>query len=226
MATISLIVSKLVENQPFLEEALARGIINYAALAEELQPRIEKELKKKIKSSAVMMALRRLSENMACAAPKKLFFTTHSRNTFRESDVTIKTGLFEMTVCKTESASRKIQKLHGIIDISKGDILGITSGIHEITIISNNRHKQKIEKLLETENDIKTIKGIASLTVKIPVSASDTVGMFYIATKALNWENINIVEILSTLTEMTFIIKEDDVPRAFEVLNNLLKSAD
>ncbi len=49
MVTIARIVEKHIEERPFVQEALSRGIINNAALAEELIPIVEKELKKKMK---------------------------------------------------------------------------------------------------------------------------------------------------------------------------------
>ena len=64
MPTIAHIAEKMVERKPFIEEAMAQGVINYASLAQILQPEIEKELKKKVKTSAVMMALRRTSEKL------------------------------------------------------------------------------------------------------------------------------------------------------------------
>ena len=97
-------------------------------------------------------------------------------------------------------------------------MLTITHGIYEITIIASSRLSKRIEKILENEQIIKSIYSLGALTVKIPISSFDTVGMFYNVTKILNWENINIVEIVSTLTEMTFILKEDDLSRAFDAL--------
>lgn len=49
-------------------------------------------------------------------------------------------------------------------------------------------------------------------------------GLFYKITRALNWENINIVDIISTWTEMSFIVKEDDIPKAFTVLKKIIKT--
>ena len=64
MVTISHLVKKKIEDKPFLQEALRRKLINYGALADELKPEIEKELQKKVKHSAVMMALRRLADQL------------------------------------------------------------------------------------------------------------------------------------------------------------------
>jgi len=64
MVTISHLTKKYIENSFLLKEYLEQGLINYAALAEKLKPKIERELGKKVKISAVMMALRRHSEKL------------------------------------------------------------------------------------------------------------------------------------------------------------------
>lgn len=218
MVTASHLVENIVEQKPFLEEALAKGIINYAALAETITPQIEHELKKKVKYSAVMMALRRLAEKLQ----KKL--VKGMKLQFKETDLTIKSDLFEVTILKSQSTAKTATKLYELVDLSKGDFLTITSGIYEITIIASKKYKNRIQKLLAQERIIKIIENLSCLTIKIPTEAVETVGFFYAITKALNWENINIVEIVSTLTELSFIIDEDDVAKAFTTLKEIIKS--
>ena len=217
MVTVSHLVESLVEKTPFLEEALSKGLINYAALAESLQPDIEKELKKQVKHSAVMMALRRLSEKL------EKNFIKQSQIHFKETDITIKSDLFEITFSKSQASINSIKKLYDRVDFSKGDFLTITYGVYEITIISNKRYKSKIQKIFEYEKTIKIIDNLSSLTIKVPMELVEQIGLFYTVTKALNWVNINIVEIVSTLTEMTFIVKEDDIPRTFNTIKKLVE---
>jgi aspartokinase len=119
----------------------------------------------------------------------------------------------------------KIKKLYEIADIDNGDFLTVTHGMYEIMIISNRKHKTKILDLLEDEKVIKVWDKLSSLTVRIPISASETVGVFYVITKAINWENINIVDIVSTLTEMTFVLDEDDVSKAFSAVKKLINES-
>ena len=76
MVTISRVVEKIVSENIFIQEALSRGIINYAAFAEEIKPRVEIELKEKVKDSAVMMALRRLQERIENKIIRKPQFKT------------------------------------------------------------------------------------------------------------------------------------------------------
>ena len=217
MATISHLVKNIVGKRPFLEEVLARGLVNYVNLAKNLQPEIEYEIKKEVKFSAIMMALRRISESLEEDIVK------HSSVKFRETDITVKSGLFEITVIKSQNIMNTIRKLYGLIDFSSGDYLTMTHGLYEVTIISANKHKNKIIKILEDEKITKIINNLSSLTIRIPIDAIETPGLFYILTKDLNWENINIVEIVSTLTELTFILKEEDVARAFNKLKDLTK---
>lgn len=215
MVTVAHLVEKIIEQKPFLQEALSKGIVNNAALAEELKPQIEKELKKKIKFSAVNMAVRRLSEKL-----EKSFVVQAKFD--KDCDLTIKSNLIEITVYKMENVQKYISKLYDVVDSKKGDLLTITQGIHEIMIITNRKHEKNVKKIFPERFIKKVIKKLSSITVNIPESSVETVGLFYIVTRALNWENINIVDIVSTYTEMTFIVKEDDTARSFEALKKLV----
>ena len=59
MKTITSCVQEIISSRPFLEEALARELINFSALAKDLNPTISEMLRKPVKDGAIMMALRR-----------------------------------------------------------------------------------------------------------------------------------------------------------------------
>jgi len=216
MVTATHIVRKLIGERPFLEEALAKGLVNYSAVAEDLKVEIEKELGKKVTSAAVMMALRREAERLSQSfIPKSL---TH----IQESDITLQSGLMEWTIARSSTVQSSIQELHKLAGGAEA-VMSVVTGVHETTLISNRKNKPHIKRAFTRERTISTLDNLAALTVRIPTSAVDTVGVFYTLTKALNWENINIVEIVSTYTELTLIVREDDAARAFTVLRKLLK---
>ena len=216
MVTVAHLVEKIIGRRPFLEEAVAKGIVNYAALADELKPEIDRELGINAKTSAIMMALRRLSDKL------KGSFIGQAPIKFRESDITIRSDLLEVTFVKSPAAVGIIKELYGIVDFRRGDFLTITQGIYEITVIASKKYKGEIMKLLKYESVIKEIDRLSSLTIKIPISAIDTVGVYYVVTKALNWENISIIEVVSTLTEMTFVLREKDISLAFNTVKGLI----
>ena len=119
MVTVSHLVEKVIEQKPFIQEALSNGIINNAALADQMLPEIEKELKKKVKFSAVNMAIRRLSEKLEQSFISKAKFNNNS-------DLTLKSNLIEITVYKMEYSQEYIGKLYSLVDIKGGDFLTIT----------------------------------------------------------------------------------------------------
>ena len=207
----------MIAERPIIQESLARGIINYGALADIIKPDIEKELNKEIKHSAVMMALRRHAEKLERKFEKKIKFN-------KDTDITIKSNLVEITVEKTPTIFKELEKLYKIVDFSKGDILTITQGNHEVTIISNDKYKDKVLKSLGKEKIISKIDDLVSLSISLPENAINEYGLFYLVGRALTWENISIVEVVSTFRELTLILKEKDSTKAFNAMQKLIKS--
>jgi len=216
MVTVTHIVEKIIRQKPYLEQALGRGIVNNAALAEEITPQIEKELRKKVKFSAVNMAIRRLSEKLEKKVEDKPALT-------RRYDILMRSDLIEFTVYKIRELPKYIKRLYDIVNLREGDFITITQGMNEVMIITNDRYDKKISSLFPEKSIKKTIKGLCSVTVNIPLKAVESVGLFYSITRALAWENINIVDIVSTLTELTFILNEEDGARAFDALRMMVK---
>jgi hypothetical protein len=216
MPTVAHLTRKTIEKKPFLEEALAEGIINNAALAEKMIPELERELKKKIKFSAVNLAIRRMAEGMQTKPVINLRFD-------KDTDITAKSNIIEIVLYKNDNIPEHIKKIYSLMDFKKGDFLTITQGINEVMIITNQKHEQKIMKILPNKIVKKKIKNLGTLTVNIPESAVEGIGLFYIISKALNWENISVIDMVSTYTEITLILKEEDTSRAFDILKKLIE---
>lgn len=216
MVTVSHLVEKIIEQKPFLQEALSRGIVNNAALAEQLIPQIEKELKKKVKFSAVNMAVRRLIEKLDNKFQAEIKFD-------KNSDLVLRSDLIMIPLYRTEDARKYLKELQNIVDFKKGDFLTITEGLYEIMIVTNDKYKNKIKELIPNRLIKKTFTNLSSVTIRVAIEALEMVGLFFLITRALAWENINIFEIVSTPTEMTLLFKEDDTGRAFDTLKRMIK---
>lgn len=214
MVTISRTVEKIIEERPFLQTALSKGLINYSALAEDIKPRVEKEMNEEVKTTAISMALRRVKEKLEKNFIRETKFE-------EDSDIFIKSDLFEITVKKSEETFSLIKEIYNVIDSEK-DFLTITQGLNQITIISNKRNRDKILEIIEEEKTIKEINNLAAISTTLPIDAINGVGYFYILTRAFAWENIPIIEIVSTLTELNFILKENDIPKAFNLFKEVI----
>ena len=216
MPTIAHITRKLVERRPFLEESLAEEIVNHSALAESLIPEIEKELKKKVKFSAVNLAIRRMSEDLE---KKKIINLKFDKQT----DITTKSRIVEIVLFKDKNLPEYLKKIYSLIDFRKGDFLTTTQGINELMIITNERNQEKIKKILPKRSIKRIIKKLCALSLNIPETSVEQIGLFYIVARAINWEGVNIVDIVSTYTEITILVKEEDSAKSLEALNRVIE---
>ncbi|HLG23752.1 MAG TPA: hypothetical protein VI564_02365 [Candidatus Nanoarchaeia archaeon] len=216
MVTVSHIVKKIVSEQPFVEEALGSNIINFANLAEELLPRIEKELSKKVNLPAVVMALRRYSEEVALHREKSKKFDY-------TSELIVKSNLCDYTFVKSPSMLKKLRTVHSLVNFERGDTLNIILGNNEVSVIINEKYVMSLSKFFAGEKVINKERGLVALTI---IFTSDdfthTPGVIFNAVRKLAWENINIYEIVSTMTELTFILSNKDSMRAYSVLQEMV----
>ena len=216
MVTISHIVKKIVSGQPFVEEALGKGIISVANMAEELLPKIESELGKKIKHSAVVMALRRHSEEIAehRKLSKKFDYT---------AELLMKTNISDFTFVKSLSLLAKLKNIHGIVNFERGDTLNIILGNNEVSIVINEKYTDSLVKFLKGEKILNREKDLVSLTIIFTADDfTHTPGIIFNAVRKLAWENINIYEIVSTMTELTFILNKKDSIKAYNALQEIV----
>ncbi len=216
MVTISHLVKKYVDSKPLLMEALSQNIVNFANLAEQMQDEIEKELDKRVKTSAIVMALRRYAEQMEQKSVQKKKFNY-------DSEIIMKTNLCDVTVLKNHQTFDKIKRLQNMVDYEKGDILNIIQGNYEITIILPQKYQAKLKELLTGEKILNIQKDLVSITLHYSKDFFYTPGVLANITRKLAWENINVFENISTMTELTFIIGSSDATRAYNVFQRLVE---
>jgi aspartokinase len=215
MVTVSHLVKKIVNDKPFLEEALSQKLISYGNLAEQIKPKIEEELGKEIKLSAIVMALRRYSDEIEGKGIKIAPFDY-------SSEITMKTNLCDFCVVKSPSLLSKLKQLYGMVNFEHGDTLNIVLGNYEVSIVINERHKDKLAKFLKGEKILSKESNLAALTIAFKGDFLHTPGIIFSVVRKLAWENINIYEVVSTLTELTLIMSKKDSIKAYDALYNLV----
>lgn len=213
MISISDALNEIISSQPFIEEGLSRGIVNYSAYAREIKPRIEKRLFKDIKEGAIVMALKRISENL-----KK---TSKNNISLNLTDLTLRSNLTEFTYLNSESLPDKQRALFNELINQKDVFCAVSQGIRETTFIANSLASLAIERNFTSENLVSKIESLSSITIHLPEETVKTPGVYYQILKLIAWDNINVVEVISTYTELTIVFKSEDVENAFSVLKNL-----
>ncbi|MEA2036457.1 MAG: hypothetical protein U9O94_03050 [Nanoarchaeota archaeon] len=214
MATVSHLVGKIIGSRPILNDAIEQGIISFGNLAEQLVPEIEEELSKNVKHSAVVMALRRYAEKVDKSFDKPKFDYN--------SEIIMKTNLCDISIRKSPALFSKLRKIYSIVDYEKGDVLNVIHGNYEVSIVSNMRHLDKIKKELKGEKILNVEKDLVSLSLGFSNDFLHTPGVISTVARNLNWENVNIFELVSTLTELTFIVSKKDSAKGYSCLQKLV----
>jgi len=215
MVSVSHIVRNLVEEKPLLYQGIVEGVISYAGLAEYLLPEIKKELGKEVKLPAIVMAVRRYSEVLK----KKSLLNSGFEF---DSDIIMKTGLADLTIVKSPASLEKVENLYPLVDYDRGDTLNIIQGNYEITIVISEKHLEDVKKILDGEKILNIEKNLVSLSISFSKEFLYTPGVISKVTRKLAWENINIFENISTMTELIYIISKKDSVRAYKALERLV----
>lgn len=72
MKTISSVVEEYIKAKPFLQSALAQGIINLTSLSRIIKEEIQDDSGKDVRNGAIVMALKRLSSDMEFRATHRI----------------------------------------------------------------------------------------------------------------------------------------------------------
>lgn len=214
MISIKDALKEIIFHYPLIEEGLSKGIINYSAFARIIKPQIEKRLYKQVHLSAIVMSLKRISDQLQS--------TDQLRNIpLNLTDLTVRSNLAEITLQNSDTLPEKTSQLFQQI-VGKKDILcALSEGVRETTFIISLELIDQMKKLFKDEIIVAQIKDLSSITIRLPQEVVYTPGVYYQILKNLAWEKINVIEVLSTYTEITIIIESKDVDRAFTILRNL-----
>ena len=218
MATISHLVKRAVNENSFLLEAMSKNLISYGNLAEQLKPGIEKELGKAVKESAIIMALRRHEEEL------DKFEKSFKKFKFK-GEIIVRTHVMDFNVVKSTNLLNKIRNIYGLVDFARGDTLNIILGSNEVSIVANEKYEDKLTDFLKGEKILNREFGLVALTIIFDnTSFMTTPGVIFSAIRKLAWEQVNIYEIVSTMTELTFILSKNDSMKAYNALQELVEN--
>jgi hypothetical protein len=215
MVTISHVVQDRLNKHVFLQEAINQGIVSFNKLADNLKPEIEQELGKKVRHNAVVMALRRYSEKLETKKEKAAFIY------FRET--LLKTDICYIVIEESETSVKTIQRLYDEVDFKHGGIFNLMQGNYEVSIVTNQRYKDKFLDLLSEENILKVVDDLVVISLTYSKDFSTTPGLLYNVSRFIAWEDINIYTVLHTPKELAFVISKKDTTRCYNALDRMVK---
>ncbi len=216
MKTISSVVENYIKKKPFLQSALAQGIINLTSLSRIIKPEIEGELGKDIRNGAIVMALKRLSDDLEFRATHRIVKVLKNIG-----EITVRSSLTDFTFLVSDSILENQTELLNEVNKNKDVFYTSSRGVNEINIVVSNSLDPVIEKLFDNERCTQKAENLSSITVKLPAENVSVPGIYYFIFQRLAWEGIVLYEVISTTNEFTILVNEDQVDIAFKTIKDL-----
>jgi len=218
--TISQAINTLISDSPFLEESLAMDLINISSLARIFKKDVERMTRKEVSESAIVMAIRRRPQH-------EYLKIAHKLSNFMSGlgDIIVRSGLSDFTFENSPGLNACQRQLIEVLSTQKDSFYTHSQGIYETTFIINSQYQKSIDDIFVEEKMLACKNNLSAITIKLPSHNTEVLGVYYYLLKKLAWAGINVCEIISTSNEVSFVVSENDVPRAFPLLMHIKKGS-
>ncbi len=212
-------VEEMIESRPFLSEALVKNLINFNHLAAYLREEIERKLGKEVKEPAIVMALRRYSEKIKSS-------NTKSGLAQMSCSLSLQTNICDFNLKKNLNVLGCVGDIGRIAAKESKGFINTIIGNKEVAVTLSSSLKDQFEEGLNPSDILTYSEDLVAITLTFSGDFLATPGIVFQTTRMLAWEHINVYEIVSTMNELTFVVKSSDSPRALGKLQFLtLQSA-
>jgi len=209
MVTVSQAVEDILMQDDIALAAAREGWLNLSSYARSIRPELQKVLHKDTQEGSIVTALSRLVANL----PPK----TQTTADLIQS-LAIHPNLEGMTYERTAEISAKIRDIYRTVNVDNKSYLTVTQGINEVTIVAEPRAAQVFRSELAGAQQIYDKANLVGITVKFTVGNLEVPSLIFALTRRLAYKNINIIEVVSTATELTYMIEKKDLSIALEQL--------
>lgn len=208
------VVSRLLDENPFIIELLKTGLINISSLAAKIHSDVEVEVENKVGAAAVSMAIRRYSRTAPTVPPLPRWP--------KHIDISTRNNLTEIAVRKSERTAELISQLSAEL-ISDGREVSVMMGSYEIVIYSNAQDVALVERRLRSIKKTSVIHPIGCVTVDWPPSTKDIPGIYFLITRVLAFGRVSIQSFHTIGSEMSIFVTEPNLLSAHRLISELLR---
>lgn len=212
MRRISDLVEEYVLETPLVEQHLSLGLINLSALARLLRPRLRRALLRPVSEASVVMALKRMGPRVAARTRRP------ATRAERPSDLTVRSNLVELTYHASDTMRQKHRRLLDRAGRVEPSFLTYTQGAAEVMLMVSAGLERTVLEVFAGERLVSRLRNLSAIVIRLAPSSVQTPGVYYAILKRLAWQDLNVVDVVSTRTEFTIVVSNDDVDRAFSAL--------
>jgi hypothetical protein len=209
MINIAQITENILLQDDVALAAARKGILNLSSYARSIQPQIRVVLLKDVQEGSIVAALSRLVTGLDTTLPEI---------TDVIQSLAVQSNLEGITYERSVEVASNIRKVYHQINIDDHTFLTVTQGINEVTIVAESQVAQVFRSKLEGARKIYDKANLVGITAKFKVGNLEIPNLIYTLTRRLAYKAVNIIEVVSTATELTYIIDRKDLEIALSQL--------
>ena len=137
-------------------------------------------------------------------------------------EIQMKTNIYDVNLRRNDLFAEKLPEIYSSVHTDRGDFINVTIGSHEITLSVSENCRENVDRILSGFDIVHSYTDLVALTIVFHGDYIQTPGITYLAVRKLAWEHINIIEIVSTMNVLTFIVSREDSHRAYQALEAFL----
>lgn len=212
MIKIQPIVREIVLSEVEACFALTNGYMNMSSYAYQIRPRVEALTKKKVTIASLVVSLSRLRKEFRKERP--LVHDVVIKN------ITTKLPISEIIYENNAKFIKDLESLHRKLELSQDDLFTTTIGMAELDIICSSNIEKKILKHFRSKPIVVNRK-LAAIGVSFGKEVFDTPNVFFSLLSVTARARINLEELISTPTELVFIVAEKDFGKTVALFSEL-----
>lgn len=210
MKNIKSEVHDILDIKPAVRKCLTGDLINQRALARQ----IREDLSQEASLDAIISAIRRYPLDREGESDKAI-------QLIKGMKISTKNKIAGLRLKNKSEVHDLLGEVASSIDFGSGETLKINMALQSVKIIFDQRNLERILEIIPEKLITNTTKNLSELIVTFPKGAKGTPGLASRITTEFALNDINIIEIMSSIPELIVILDESDTKRAYEILEHM-----
>lgn len=207
MLNLHTVITGIIENNTFLKTGIHYDVFNLAKLAIFLKPTIELQLEKTISDESIHMQLSRIRRNW--------LFKEWNCN-ISLSWVHLQPRLCICIFYKNHLVYQDIKDFTSYVHENNGYFI-YTESLDKITIIFEEKFLEVMKNYISWK-PLEVFIKISWISSRFEKNHRTESWFLYTLTQQLYFQNISIIEVISSDTEIIFYVLENDAKQAFDAI--------
>ncbi|HBA45923.1 hypothetical protein A2W67_03015 [Candidatus Nomurabacteria bacterium RIFCSPLOWO2_02_40_28] len=212
MIKIQPIVRNIVMSELEAYVALTNGYMNMSSYAHRIRPLVEEHAKKQVTITSLVVSLSRLRKEFKKEKPLIQEVVI--------ANITTKLPLTDIVYENTDSIISKLESFHKKISISREDFFTTTISTTELNIICSSNIAGKVLKHFGIKPKF-TAQNLAAVGISFSEKQFTIPNTLFSLYSVIARARINIIEVVSTYTELIFIIEEKNFSQTVALFSEL-----